>query len=431
MRLAGTAALALPFGAAARATPATAPTRLVLWPSLNGARPDLFWPSGGGGSLVTEPLAAFRDRMTFVRGIGIEGSENHYAVRSMFSGSPISDYGAADPTRASLDQLVADAIDASAPTAERSIHLGVIPADAIEFYQLYGRSTFFFGPAPVDYEANPVSAFDRLLSGLDAPTNPPPPMATSEDAMRAAVLNVTLAETAALQARAVDVASERHKLEVHAAALERMRAEGGNPIGTPLPPAQCNSSPLASVEALRSELQGNDRAAYRHELFDGLFDAQVDVLARSLVCGLTRVGTLQAGSADGNVVVPVEGGHPHHDTSHGDQELFGRMQRWYATKFARLLSQLDVPDPLCPEGRTVLDNSCVLWLSECLPSSHASGEVPCLLVGGAGGSLVTGTQITASGATNRTLLKTLAGVYGVSDDASAHLGSTRITELLA
>lgn len=437
LRALGVGALGLPFAGLGRslvgASPGAAPQRLILWPSLNGVRPDLFWPGGGGTSLVTEPIARWLDRATFVRGIGIEGSMNHFAVRAMFTGAPIADYASPDPTTPSLDQVVADHLAATAPSARRSVHLGVIPADSLEFYQLFGRSTFFFdGAGPVDYEANPVRAFDRLFGALD-PSPAPAPTPHAPDA-RAAALALTRAELDELSARVADLPLEADKLAQHAEALAGLAGEpmgGGATMPAPPPPVVCDASPLASVEALRGALEGDDRAAYRHEHFEALFDAQVDVLARAVTCGLTRVATLQAGSADGNVIVPIDGGYPHHDTSHGDQEVFGRCQRWYATKLARLLSALDVPDPLCPDGRTVLDNACVVWLSECLPSDHSSDEVPCMIVGGAGGALARGAGITATGASNRDLLKTLAMAFGVPDAESACFGDRAIRELLA
>jgi len=53
-----------------------------------------------------------------------------------------------------------------------------------------------------------------------------------------------------------------------------------------------------------------------------MFDAQVDNMARVLISGLSRVVTLQAGSADNDLIVPVDQGYPHHLTSHGDQPTF-------------------------------------------------------------------------------------------------------------
>ncbi len=431
LRALGLGAAALPLGATlspfvrrAAAGGAAAPARLVLFPGMNGADPAHFWPNPGRLSelsLVTSPLARWADRTTFVRGLDVAGSDNHFAVRSIFTGQPIASYDVPDPAVSSLDQLVA----AAQPAALRSLHLGVRPADSYEYYQLYGRSTLFFTPSgPVDYEASPVAAFDRAFAGRGV-TPPPDDMAIDLDAEALAIVR---AEADDLARRAAPYASEAEKIEQHRAALAAMGrpitpGEGPGPIAT-----VCDATPIASVEALRGELTGNPRAAYRDDLFERLFDAQIDVAARALTCGLTNVATIQAGSADGNVVVPVEGGHPHHNTSHGDQALFARMQRWYVGKLARLLAALDVPDPFDP-GRTVLDNSCVLWLSECLPSSHASSSVPCFYVGDAGGRLRRGGYLDVAGATNRHLLRALSRAYGVPDGASAHFGDAELREV--
>ena len=155
-----------------------------------------------------------------------------------------------------------------------------------------------------------------------------------------------------------------------------------------MPPA--GGGQLASVEKLRPALQGNAKDAYKHALFSDIFDAQVDIMARALVSGLTRVATLQAGSADGNAIVPVDRGYPHHNTSHGNQTIFSQCQRWYMTKLERLLAALDVPDPLDPGGKTVLYNTAIVVMAECLPVSHGSESVPTFVVGNAGGLLRAG-----------------------------------------
>jgi hypothetical protein len=416
-------ALSLPFLRHARRVRAgggAPPRRLILWPSLNGCAPEHFWPSPGNlpaMSLVTEPLAAWQSKMTFIRGLGIEGSYNHFAVRSIFTGAPVNDYLSADPTVPSLDQVVAEHFASTGPAPMRSLHLGAIPADSIELYQMYGRSTFFFAPTPVHYEANPVTAFDTIFGGLGGdPTEPARDYHAETDA-------VTRAELAALQGRLGRSPREAAKLASHDTAIAGL-AGGDAPV-----PGTCDATPLATVEALRPALEGNAAAAYDYARFGAIFDAQIDVLARAVTCGLTRVATLQAGSADGNVIVPVDGGYPHHNTSHGDPLTFARVQRWYAERLARLLAQLDVPDPLDPGGGTVLDNSCVVWLSECQPQSHASDVVPCFFVGGAAGALRTGAFVDVQGATNKQLLKAIAGAMGVDDAATGHFGDVELDEV--
>jgi hypothetical protein len=245
-----------------------------------------------------------------------------------------------------------------------------------------------------------------------------------------AALRITEAELGDLGARVEALPTERAKVEGHLAALAGLRrgTPGTGPL--PLPSASCDGSPIASVEKLRASLEGNARAAYEHRFYSDIVDAQMDIIARSLTCGLTRVATLQCGSADGNVTVPVDGGLPHHNTSHGEQMQFARVQQWYASKVLRLVQALDVPDPLDPNGNTVLHNSVIVWLSECMPSSHASDKVPCMYLGSAGGRLRTGGYSDLSGATNKQLLKTLARAFGVPDGSTGHFGSQALTELL-
>ncbi|UJR86874.1 DUF1552 domain-containing protein [Sandaracinus amylolyticus] len=412
------------FGLRALAGPGDPPLRLVLWPMMNGADPSHFWPSSvGATSLVTEPLRAFADQITYVRGLNVQGSDNHFAVRSIFTGAPVPDYLTADPRVRSLDQVVSAHVDASSPTPVRSVHLGVRPADSYDFYQLYGRSTLFFTPdGPVDYEASPVAAYDRLFAG--GPVDPGP-MEPAVD-VEAEALAITEAELGDLGARVNGLTTEQEKIAQHLAAVRALRTTGEMPPPTTV---SCETGTLASVERLRSALQGNPREAYKDEHFSNIFDAQVDVMARAMTCGLTRVATLQAGSADGNVLVPVNGGQPHHNTSHGDQALFARCQAWYMEKLARFLTAINVPDPLDPSGNTVLANTCVVVMAECLPSSHSSMGVPTMIIGRLGGRLRTNAIIDAAGATNRHVLKSICRAFGVSDADSGHFGGDELREV--
>jgi hypothetical protein len=158
-----------------------------------------------------------------------------------------------------------------------------------------------------------------------------------------------------------------------------------------------------------------------------MFDAQVDNLARVLISGASRVTTLQAGSADNDLIVPVGQGYPHHLTSHDDQPTFAKLQNWYFGKMARLVEALDVDDPLAP-GTTVLDNTVIVVIGECLPYTHSSNGVPAILVGELGGKIRTGGLIDAKGASNKTLMSTVLKAFEVDP---AHFGTTTITGVLA
>jgi hypothetical protein len=96
---------------------------------------------------------------------------------------------------------------------------------------------------------------------------------------------------------------------------------------------------------------------------------------------------------------------------------------------ARLLKALDVPDPLDPSGKTVLYNSAIVWLSECMPIDHGSADIPCFVAGNAGGKLAAGKVLNVDGATNKHLLRTLANVFKADSSASSHFGGDTLGEL--
>jgi hypothetical protein len=394
----------------------SAPVRVILWPGLNGAVDQYFWPNGSAMNVITEPLGDLANQITFLRGLSIDGSFNHFAVRSMFTGAPINDYVAPDPTVKSLDQVVADYFKAQQPSTLKSLHLGSIPADSIELFQLYGRSTFFFDPAPVYYDANPVTAYDKIFGAQRR--------RAGQTNFDADILALTQAELRDLKARAKGASDEIAKIEEHQTALAELEGQGETET-----PAECPSDALASVEKLRPSLQGNEAEAYKHQYYSDIIDANIDIMARALVCGVTHVATLQNNSADGNVTVPIGSGLPHHNTSHGDQVTFSQVQRWYVAKFRSFLDKLNVPDPLDPSGKTVLDNSIVLWLSECLPVDHGSMSVPCFYAGSAGGRLKVGQQFNLEGATNRHLMLAICQALGIPASDSAHFGDLSLSEI--
>jgi hypothetical protein len=297
------------------------------------------------------------------------------------------------------------------------VHLGVIPADSIQYYK-QGRNKFFYAPTPVDYEANPVTAFDRLFG--DSAVTQPKPMGGD---YTADTLDLVEAEMAELDGRLVGATSELNKLNLHKEALKALRTS----TGMPTLPSPVVTGPLASVEKMRPSLQGKTGDAYKYSYFSDIFDAQVDNMARVLISGLSRVVTLQAGSADNDLIVPVGQGYPHHLTSHGDQPTFSKLQNWYFGKMARFMDALNVADPLAP-GTTVLDNTVIVIIGECLPYTHSSSGVPALLLGKLGGKIRTGGVIDAKGASNKTLMSTVLKAFEVDP---VQFGTTTITGVLA
>ena len=68
--------------------------------------PNYFYPGGGDASAmstITEPLRKWGNLVTFIKGVNISGSVNHYAIRSMYTGGNVGSYTSPDPTLTSVD----------------------------------------------------------------------------------------------------------------------------------------------------------------------------------------------------------------------------------------------------------------------------------------------------------------------------------------
>jgi hypothetical protein len=422
LKIAGAAAAASPLIGRRRALAQTGtkPLRLICWPLMNGAESNYFYPGGADAatmSTITEPIRKWGSLITFIKGVGVSGASNHQAIRSTYSGASIGSYTSPDPTNLkSVDCLVAESFTGAGATPLKKVHLGVIPADDLQYYHK-GQNKFFYDPVAVDYEANPVTAYDRLFGGGTSK----PAMPTATDYTNDS-LDILDAEMKDLNGRLVGSASELRKLGQHQAALKQLRPSS-MPVTMPMPSA---GGPLASVEKLRPAMENNPKAAYKYEYFSDTFDAQLDIMARVLVTGLSRVVTIQPGSADNDMIVPVGGGYPHHVTSHGNQATFSKVQNYYFMKMARLLQSLDVPDPLEP-GKTVLDNTLLVMIAETLPVSHSSSNVPVMLLGKLGGKIATGRVINAGG-NNKNLMATVLKAFGVGGN---QFGDTVISGVLA
>src|SRR6185436_4292927 len=132
LRAAGAATVASAFPTAqAFAQAGKQPLRLICWPLFNGAESGNFYPGGSDAaqmSTITEPIRKWGSLITFIKGVGISGSSNHQAIRSMYTGGNVGSYTTPDPVLPSVDSLVADGITKQLPSQLKKVHLGVIPA---------------------------------------------------------------------------------------------------------------------------------------------------------------------------------------------------------------------------------------------------------------------------------------------------------------
>ncbi len=122
-----------------------------------------------------------------------------------------------------------------------------------------------------------------------------------------------------------------------------------------------------------------------------------DIIALAFQTDKTRVATLLLCRDLSGLFYPfLDVRTAHHPASHDDQsDAYERVSRYYCSQLAYLAGRLEA----MPEGEgTVLDNSCLLWISNMWSGSkHDSTKVPLLMAGGLGGTLETGRVLDYTG----------------------------------
>jgi hypothetical protein len=115
-----------------------------------------------------------------------------------------------------------------------------------------------------------------------------------------------------------------------------------------------------------------------------------DIIAIAFQTDKTRVATLLLARDLGALYYPfLEVREGHHAASHYNTSAgYERISRFHLSQLAYLATKLDN----MPEGDgTVLDNSCLMWLSNMwIGRKHDNTRLPLVLAGGLGGTLKTG-----------------------------------------
>jgi hypothetical protein len=115
-----------------------------------------------------------------------------------------------------------------------------------------------------------------------------------------------------------------------------------------------------------------------------------DIVALAIQTDKTRIATmLMCRDLSGLFYPFLDVRDAHHPASHYDRTpAYERVTRFYVSQVAYLAERLQS----MPEGEgTVLDNTCLLWLSNMWSGSkHDNSTLPLLTIGGMGGTLATG-----------------------------------------
>lgn len=192
---------------------------------------------------------------------------------------------------------------------------------------------------------------------------------------------------------------------------------------------------------------------YKSAVETDRLDAQFDIGAAALICGLTNVLTLSSAAGIRDFDITFKGlglNIDKHSIGHGKSyegktwaELYGIIRRYHFDLIAGLMKKLEK----VPEGNgTMLDNTVIVYLSDGAEGHHSRcWEWPMVVIGNMGGKLKTGRYVDYPGYGRKghrttanmylTLLH-LAGVkrdtFGVADPNLKDLDQTGpLKELLA
>jgi hypothetical protein len=366
-------------GGAAAAAP---PVRLAVLFAGNGFHSKEWWAKGEGSDMqlgkVLEPVADFREKMLFVKGLYNEqarkGNIHSSQTGNLLSGAPLAS-GGEIRSGTSFDQHLAQTYGRA--TKVPSLVLGCEksnPSVHKNYSMLYSSHISWSSPTtPTPLEIYPALAFDRLfkdeahagdVSVLDAVLEP-------ADDLRG---RISLADRRKLDEYFDSVRDVEARIE---AAGKKGELQGWRPtLDKPDMPRPADGVPQDIAEHMR---------------------LMCDLLVLAFQTDTTRIVTLKLNNDHSALRFPnlPRTDNPargidymiHHLLSHSDTADWLVVNRFFTEQLAHVARRLDA----IQEGeRTALDNSMVLMCSSMMTGNHDNDELPMVMLGRAGGRIETG-----------------------------------------
>jgi hypothetical protein len=366
--------------------PAASPQRFAALFMGCGVNPDHWWAKGSGTDMELgkslEPLAKLKAKLNVVNGlfnksatgVGIHPGQ----TGNILSGASLQK-GAELRGGISVDQVLADHFKDQ--TEQPSLVLGCEQPTTgyheTNFSMAYSSHiSWQNATSPVPMEAYPSLAFDALFDNRGSRRN-------------RSILDRVNEEAAALSGRVS--AADRGRLDEYLTSVREVEKR-----------VESARSHKAKADE-RARDKGQPAVAMKRP-DDGLPEdlrehmrLMCDLIAIGFQTDKTRVATLLMCRDISGLFYPFLGVRDaHHGASHNDKsEAYHKITHFYVGQLAYLAEKLDG----MKEGeRTVLDNSCLMFVNSLWSgSAHDSSKVPLLLAGGLGGTLKTGRVLDYTG----------------------------------
>jgi hypothetical protein len=369
-------------GAPAAAAAAAFPQRFAVMFMGCGVNP-LQWSATGNGadmklSKSLEPLEAIKGKVNVINGLFNKTSTGlgiHPPMTgALLSGVPITK-GAFIHSGVSVDQVLANQVGQQTPLASMVLacEQPMTGFHETNYSNAYGSHiSWQSADSPVPNEIYPSLAFDSLFENRGNLRN-------------ISVLDRVSEESQQLSGKISS--SDRAKLDEYLTSvrgiernIERMRADKdkadnrAKDIGRP---AMTMKRP---ENGLPEDLRDHTRL-------------MCDIIALAFQTDKTRIASLILARDLSSLYYPfLNVRDAHHGASHNDQsDDYQRIARFHLSQMAYLAAKLDA----MPEGDgTVLDNSCVMFLSNMFSGSkHDNKKLPIVTAGSLGGTLKTGRSL--------------------------------------
>lgn len=357
------------------------PVRFACLFAGNGFHSREWWARGEGANMelgrVLESLRPFREKMNFIRGLynaeALIGGIHSCQTGNLLTGAHLAP-GGDIRSGISCDQLIAQRNGNQ--TKVPSLVLGCEPSIAAihkNYSMIYSSHISWSSPStPTPLEVYPALAFDRLFR---------------DDVGRAdqSVLDAVLEDARGLRNHVSQ--SDQRRLDEYLSSVREVetqinragqagRLQGWRPtLERPNMPRPADGMPQDIDQHMR---------------------LMCDILVLAFQTDTTRVCTLKLNNDHSSLRFPnLRSEQPnqridymiHHLLSHTNGADWLKVNQFFTEQLAYIAGRLD---RIQEGGRTLLDNSMILYCSSMMTGGHDNNQLPVLLLGRGGGQIRTG-----------------------------------------
>jgi hypothetical protein len=358
------------------------PKRFAVMFMGNGINGNHWWAKGQGEEMklgkTLEPLEPVKKKINVINGLfnkpavgmGIHPGQ----TGNLLSGVPIQK-GAIIHGGISMDQVLANRVGQE--TAQSSLVLAceqpMTGYHETNFSMAYSSHiSWQSADSPVPNELYPSLAFDSLFENRGSLRNQ-----SILDRVKERAEKLSRKVSASDQGKLDEYLTSVREVEKR---IERMRSDKEKAESR----ASDSGRPLLTMQRPDNGLPEDLREHAR---------LMCDIIALAFQTDKTRIASLLLARDLSSLYYPfLDVREGHHSASHNDlSDGYERISRFHLSQLAYLATKLDA----MPEGEgTVLDNCCLMWLSNMWAGwKHDNMKVPVVLVGGLGGALETGRSL--------------------------------------